>query len=163
MSTHLQSPEQIVLDKQFLTETLAEALDNIHADTQPQWGSFIAQEMIEHLADATRKSTLKTWDPAREPKEEQQRFKQQFFYSDTPMMKNMPNPLFKDGKPALIHPDITAAKQDLQQAVSEMMAKCEANPTVEYFHFYAGNMSYQDLLRFHVKHFSHHLSQFGAL
>lgn len=162
MTTNTQNPEQLEKDKQFLTATVAEALAKITADAQPTWGTFTAQEMIEHLADATRKSVMKTWDSAREAKEEQKKFKQ-FFYSDKPMMKNLPNPLFKEGKPDLIHPDIETAKADLQKAMQELINNCEANPEVEYFHFYAGNMSYQDLLRFHVKHYTHHLTQFEGL
>ncbi|GAB4395217.1 MAG: hypothetical protein OHK0053_01070 [Microscillaceae bacterium] len=156
------TPEQKEKDKYFLQEGLAQALAKIEADTKPLWGTFTAQEVLEHLADATRKSILKTWDPAREAKPEQAKFKA-FFYSEKPFMRDLPNPLFKEGKPPLQHPDLEAAKQDLQNAIQEMIAQCENHPGVEYFHFYAGNMSYLDLLRFHVKHFTHHLTQFGAL
>lgn len=162
MTTNTQNSEQLEKDKTFLTHTVKETLANLKADAQPTWGSFTAQEMIEHLADATRKSIMKTWDPTREAKEEQKKFKQ-FFYSDKPMMKNLPNPLFKEGKPDLIHPDIETAKADLQEAIQTLIATCEANPEVEYYHFYAGNMSYQDILRFHVKHYTHHLVQFEGL
>jgi acyl-coenzyme A thioesterase PaaI-like protein/uncharacterized damage-inducible protein DinB len=149
-------------DKLFLTETLIQAVKKLSTDQKPVWGSASAQEMIEHLADSVRFSYFKPWDKTREVSDKQKQYKA-FFYNDQPFPRNMQNPLYKDGRPPLRNPDLETAKADLSQQITHFMAYFAANPEHTFFHILAGEMTFQDLMRFHVKHFTHHLEQFELI
>ncbi|MCU0447211.1 MAG: DUF4442 domain-containing protein [Microscillaceae bacterium] len=149
-------------DKQFMQESVNQAVTKLQSDQKPAWGTASAQEMLEHLADSVRFSYIKPWDKAREVSDKQKQYKA-FFYNDQPFPRNMQNPLYKDGRPPLRNPDLEAAKADLSQEISKFLAYFAAHPEHTFFHILAGEMTFQDLLRFHTKHFSHHLEQFELL
>jgi acyl-coenzyme A thioesterase PaaI-like protein len=149
-------------DKTFLTEGLKKSLGKLNETQTPVWGNFKPQEMLEHLADAVRMSYIKPFEKGKEISEKQLQFKA-FFYNDQPFPQGMNNPLFKNGVPPLKNPDLEAAKVDLEAALSDFFNYFQANPEHTFFHYYAGEMTFQDLMRFHVKHFTHHLTQFELL
>jgi uncharacterized protein (TIGR00369 family) len=149
-------------DKQFVQESVNQAIKKLHSSQTPAWGAASAQEMLEHLADSVRFSYIKPWDKTREVSDKQKQYKA-FFYNDQPFPRNMQNPLYKEGRPPLRNPDLEAAKADLSQEISKFLAYFATNPEHTFFHILAGEMTFQDLLRFHTKHFRHHLEQFELL
>jgi acyl-coenzyme A thioesterase PaaI-like protein len=149
-------------DKQFLQETVNQAVKKLEADQKPVWGTASAQEMLEHLTDSVRFSYIKPWDKTREVSDKQKQYKA-FFYNDQPFPRNMQNPLYKDGRPPLRNPDLEAAKADFSQQLADFMTYFDKNPEHTFFHILAGEMTFQDLMRFHAKHFAHHLQQFELI
>lgn len=154
--------KETVDDAKFLKEEVKKALDKLHPSKTPAWGTFQPQQMVEHLTDALRKSYMKAWDKSREESEKQKQYKS-FFYDDNPFPKNLQNPLFKDGVPPLHHPDLESAKAEMYRAMEDFFTYFEQHPEETFFHIFAGEMTFRDLKRFHVKHFTHHLIQFELL
>ena len=144
-------------------ETYFEHIHQLPSNTQPLFGKMTAQHMVEHLAFTIRFSngaspltTLVT------PAEHLPKMRA-FLYSDQNLSKNFLSPFLpQDGSlPTLRFPDMNTAKEDLLKEWKTFERYFENNPEAKPLHFMFGELNREEWVRFHRKHFRHHLEQFG--
>ncbi|TAF67863.1 MAG: DUF4442 domain-containing protein [Cytophagales bacterium] len=150
---------------QFLKEQIYQALQKLKADAKPAWGSFTAQEMIEHLVEVVNKSYLMEYDKDRTPKPEQLQYKKFILEDKNPYPKNMKNPFFKEGTPPLQYKDLDEAKAELKKALERFFVHFEKPENKEklYFHIAFGGVNFDEMQQFHAAHTQHHFQQFELL
>jgi hypothetical protein len=141
---------------------LAKNLDQITPDTAPLWGEMTAQHMVEHLTSALR---LSNGDITIEQFSEEKKIPalRAFLMSDRPMPRNFKSPANGDGLPLLKHPDLEKAIASLFKALARFHQYHETNPGAKPVNPVFGPLSYEEWIHFHLKHFQHHLTQFGLI
>ena len=145
--------------KQFLTQQVPEMLVHLKADTEPQWGRMTAQHMLEHLAKIT-KSSIKTYGvPPTEPTEGQRKFKA-FIVEGHPFRKNDSK---KSTLEDLHYATFEEAHQAVLDAVHRFYTTFTQNPDLQPYTPIMGTLTFEELQRFHHKHYRHHFEQFGLL
>lgn len=138
---------------------------NLQPDAKPLWGHMDAQRMLEHLSLGLRISngvidlTILNGVEVRALK-----MKKISLLSDRPMPKGFQNPAMPvDSIPyetAGLQEAINLLKENLQ-AFKQYFAQAGADATR--IHNMFGPLTYYEWLLFHLKHFSHHFSQFRLI
>ena len=147
-------------DKYFKDEVVP-VLVKLRADTNPEWGTMNAEQMVEHLIagvsismeDAPRKITT--------PEDKLPVFKK-FLMSDRPFGKDLPKPKEFDDYPAK-NGDIDGKKAELLKRIEEMLQYFEKHPQHSSIHSSFGRLNVEEWKHLHKKHFTHHFLQFGLL
>jgi len=149
---------------QFIEPNLEEILNitaKLDSDTKPQWGSMNAQRMIEHLADSLRMASGKEKFELVTPEDKLDRMIA-FLESDKPMAKNIE--VNFAGK------DVALRNEELELAIDELVDEwlCfegifEENPSLKTVHPYYGELNFEQWLKVHKKHLTHHFQQFGLI
>lgn len=145
--------------KEFLTQEVPVMLEQLTADTEPQWGMMTAQHMLEHLAKITKTSVKSYGEPPAQPTEGQLKFKA-FIENGQPFKKNDS----KAGKlDDLFYSTFDEARQAVVEAVQRFYNAFEQNPDLQPYNPIMGALSFNELQHFHHKHYRHHFEQFGLL
>lgn len=145
--------------KAFLIQEVPVMLEKLSVDTTPQWGMMTAQHMLEHLAKITKASVKIYGKPPAQPTEGQLKFKA-FVKGDKPLKKNDS----KAGKlDDLFYATFDEARQAAISAVQRFYNTFEQNPDLQPYNPIMGALSFDELQRFHNKHYHHHFEQFGLL
>lgn len=149
---------------QFIESNLEEILNitsKLTSETKPLWGSMNAQRMIEHLSDSLRMASGKEIFDLVTPDDKLDRMLA-FLDSDKPMAKNIE--VNFAGK------DVTLRNEELELAIDELVDEWlyfegifEEQPTLRTIHPYYGSLSYNEWLKVHKKHLTHHFQQFGLI
>lgn len=141
--------------------TFLQVLGKLDANTQPLWGNMSAQRMVEHLTDGISMSRGLGDFKLAVPEEKANQLKQ-FLYTDKPMAQNIQVPF------AL--PDTTLRNADLDDAIDEFTLawvdyeeERELEPEKLAVHPFYGNLTREEWLKVHAKHFTHHFKQFGLM
>lgn len=141
--------------------TFLEVFKNLDATTKPLWGNMSAQRMVEHLTDGINMSRGIGNFNLVVPEERAEQLKQ-FLYTDKPMAQNMQVPF------AL--PDTALRNADLDDAIDEFTItwvdyeeEQELEPEKLAIHPFYGNLTREEWLKVHAKHFTHHFKQFGLM
>ena len=134
-------------------------LNALTADKKPHWGSFSAQQMIEHLANGLLLSIGKVNLPM-EVSDEKALQSKPFLYTD--------KPFGKDIKVGFVNPSNPLTFNELELAVDAFIEGFmafdeyyESNPEATHSHPYFGALTHEEWILLHRKHISHHLEQFG--
>lgn len=134
-------------------------LNKITEDSKALWGEMPPQRMVEHLTDAINLSLGKL-DVKLEIKEEHIAKAQAFLESEHPMPKNF--------KVNFASNDIPNRNENLKGALNEFAETWnafekyyQAHPDAKVLHPNFGELNYEQWLRTHSKHFTHHIEQFG--
>lgn len=145
-----------------LTQDTEARLAQLTTDMQPQWGMLTAQHMVEHLVMAIDMSLGKAGEMRiLTPAEKLPKY-QAWLDNDQPMPQNFKAPFMPvDALPALHQPDLATAKQALSAALTQFYAYFAAHPDATFPHPIYGEVGFRLWERIHIKHFSHHFSQFG--
>jgi hypothetical protein len=141
-----------------------EKLNTIQADSKPLFGKMTAQHMVEHLelilhySNGTRKAVLLT------PQEKLGVMKD-FLMSDKELTQGFRSPFLpQDGSlPGLNHTDIETAKKALLHTWNNFESYFGSNSGIKEMNPFFGELNYEEWIRFHKKHFTHHFKQFGLL
>ena len=135
-------------------------LRTIDPDMKPIWGSMSPQHMVEHLVGSWRISNGRAKiNTVLQPEEIEKR--RVFLFSDQPYERNIQNPVFREGLPALRKPSLAAAIDQLEDEMHEFFKYHEAHPGAIETHPVFGDLDYEGWLIFQTKHMGHHLAQFG--
>lgn len=144
----------------FFMKEVPEMLKNLQADSQAQWGSMTASEMLDHLRRGIELS-LRSDIPIEilTPAEKLDSF-QNFLKGDRLFIKGSPEPK----EFALIDSyegDFEALKMNLMKSLVKMQVHFENNPEHLASHPNFGELGPELWLHLHRKHVLHHFTQFG--
>jgi len=139
-----------------LTDRLA-YLNSLTPGAPPLWGQLSPQLMIEHLAGSVLISNGRLHATLHIPAAEVPA-RQAFLTSDAPFSRHLPNPLVPT-QPRF--PDLATARAKFWSAWDQYGSFWSAHPTATPLHPLFGPLTGSQWLRFHAKHFTHHLQQFG--
>ncbi|MEJ8817540.1 DinB family protein [Lacibacter sp. H407] len=136
------------------------------ADTAivPQWGKMNFQQMAEHVAAFFKVSTHKLKFDLVSPPEHMPKLKE-FLMSDKQFRENTKAPASIIGEePFPVHyasPEEAVAK--LEKEVNHFFHFYETNPAATAVHPVFGELNFEEWVRLHYKHVTHHLRQFGLM
>jgi hydroxymethylglutaryl-CoA reductase len=140
-------------------ETILEKLSKLDSNSKPLWGTMSAQRMVEHLTEMVNVSNGKIELKLEIPEDRIEKM-QQFLDSDKPMAKNI--------EVAFAPKDAPLKNEELELAIDELVEEWlnfeeyfEENPERTVLHAFYGQLSYDQWLKLHSKHFTHHFEQFG--
>lgn len=136
-------------------------LEKLNADSKPLWGIMSAQRMIEHLTDTMLIATGDRVFPLEVAEEKLPRMLA-FLESDKPMAQNIEVSFAPKNVP-LRNEEIELAIDEFVDAWLKFEEFYERNPNLTNLHAYYGPLNYQQWLRLHSKHLTHHLAQFGLI
>ncbi len=140
---------------------LVAKLDELTADKKPLWGSMSAQRMVEHLTDSIKMSSGKLKLGLEIPEEKISKM-QEILASDKEMPKNFEVPFAKKDTP-LRHEELALAIDEFLLEWIDFEEYYAENPGQKEIHPYYGSLNYEQWLRMHSKHFTHHFEQFGLI
>ena len=140
-----------------------QAFGLLHAltpESAPHWGRMSAQQMLEHLESAMRMSTGDYVLPVVTPDEHLARTRA-FLATEEPMPQGVVLP-GGEGLVPPVHASLAAAHAELARATERFLSGERAGGVTP-AHPVFGVLEHADWLRFHVKHVTHHLRQFGLI
>ncbi len=157
---HMIPVEQL----EFLKNIQSKKLSLLEPGTPAKWGVMNPQEMIEHLDDFYKISLQKFPVTLVTPLEHLSKYRE-FLYSDKSFKENTKAPASLLGeKPLpLRRASLGAAIATLQQTTQSFLLFFENNSTLKTLHPVFGMLNFEDWVRLHYKHVTHHFRQFGLM
>lgn len=149
---------------QFLKEQYIVLLQQANTNVQPKWGKMDFQQMLEHVADFVQVSTQKQFYPLVSPPEHMPKLKE-FLMSDKQFRENTKAPAKIIGEEPFPHryETVEEAKLELLAEVNYFFQLYADEPDLTAVHPVFGELNYEQWVRLHYKHVTHHLRQFGLL
>jgi hypothetical protein len=136
-------------------------LDQLDPETKPLWGNMSAQRMIEHLSDSIRVASGKDHFPLEVPEDKLERMLA-FLDSDKPMAKNIAVSFAGENVP-LRNEEIELAIDEFLLEWIDFETHFAEDPNRTEVHPYYGPLNYDQWMRIHAKHLTHHFEQFGLI
>jgi hypothetical protein len=139
-------------------------LEKLTAESPANWGVMNAQQMVEHISDFFNVSTEKIKTKLFTPEEHLPKF-MEFLYSDKQFRENTKAPaelLVEEAQPER-YPDLATVKQQLQQTVNNFLNYFKNDPGKKTLHPVFDWLNFEEWIRLHYKHVTHHLRQFGLM
>ena len=149
--------------KAFLQTTVLSVTSKLIAEKKPLWGKMTAQHMIEHLHTTVVGSTIIKKTPPLPANASQEEGKRFLIYSPADMPKNLDNPAFRFGLPEYKNPSIAEAKTKLLFSLKRFFEIYEGKEDAYNYNPFLGDLTVDETLLFHYKHFKHHYTQFGLI
>lgn len=138
---------------------LRSLLLSLDAGTSPIWGKMKARQMVEHLVDQVQWTNGKKITTCDRPAEEAYQAKQIMIYTNTEIPKN----IFLEELPEnYLYASIEAAVDQLMLELADFDTYFK-EPGIVSIHAGFGPMNYEEWVKWHSKHFTHHLKQFKLL
>ena len=134
-------------------------LKEIDPDKKPIWGSMNAIRMVEHIADTIRLAKGDHPFSLSIPEDKVDKA-QGFLKSEHPLPKNFKVEFATDDMKQR-STTMDEAIEDLKQAWNEFNEFFKNSPDKKTLHPSFGKMNYDQWMRLHAKHTTHHLQQFG--
>ncbi len=142
-------------------ESMLSYFNKLSADQKPEWGTMGAQRMVEHLTDTLRIATGKNPQALVIPEEKLEGMLR-FLDSDKPMARNI--------AVDFATPEMKLRNEELELAVDEFVEEWldfedlyQSNPGHTEVHPFYGPLNYDQWLRLHAKHLTHHFTQFNLI
>ena len=149
---------------QFLKEHYIKLIRKADIHTHPKWGKMNFQQMVEHVTAFFKVSTQKIKFDLVSPPEHMPKLKE-FLMSDKQFRENTKAPTSIIGEePFPVHyasPEEAVAK--LEKEVIHFFHFYETHPAATAVHPVFGDLNFDEWVRLHYKHVTHHLRQFGLL
>ena len=143
---------------------LFEILSKLQADDNPKFGEMTPQHMVEHLAFAVRFSNGKEPQQHHYPADKEQKFKAFVIGTDNDMPIGFKSPVLPtEGLPTLKYSNLTTAIESLKTELNDFDNYFINQPEEKPINPTMGELNYQEWIRFHNRHFTHHFRQFGLL
>ncbi|TWR27644.1 hypothetical protein FPZ42_00060 [Mucilaginibacter achroorhodeus] len=126
----------------------------------PLWGNMTAQQMVEHMINEVQYTNgVKTpIDIGLPPDFKEQ--KKLWVYTDEPIPRNVVLGQLPD---KYTYPNLETAKWQLLVEIENFHQHHNVNPGIEILHGGFGMMTYNEWIKWHNKHFTHHFKQFGLI
>ncbi|MFM2206281.1 MAG: hypothetical protein RL213_256 [Bacteroidota bacterium] len=146
----------------FLTRGFFERLQSVPADSSPLWGKMNLRQMVEHLSDSVRYAN--GGDPQTEIVTPADRLPsvRDFLYSEKEFRPNTRNSKMGEEPAPVRHADLSAAVDELKAEVEKYVRRFDGRPGHTERSPFFGDLDFDGWNRLFVKHFHHHLRQFGA-
>ena len=150
--------------EQFLRNGLVPLLSRLDPAQPALWGKMTARQMVEHLLDFFQVSTEKLHFPVVTPPEHLPKVKA-FLMSDKPFRENTKAPasVLGDEPLPLRYASFEEAVQELEHELTYFFQLYSAEPGLTVPHPVFGELQYEEWIRLHYKHVTHHLRQFALL
>lgn len=142
-------------------EIILQHLEKLNIDSTPIWGGMTAQRMVEHLSDSLQMAIGENTFQLEIPVDKIPRMKE-FLLSDKPMAKNIEVPFAKKDE-VLRNENLELSIDELAENWIEFEEYYSENQGSENLHPYYGMLNYEQWLRLHAKHFTHHFEQFNLM
>lgn len=143
-------------------ENIVRRLANLKNESKALWGSFSAQQMIEHLILGIKMSMGQIHFPMEVTTEKAEELKA-FLYSDKGFSKNIPVG-FVDITTPYIYENLDLAVDafcEMILAFEEIQNNLDQGINFKSTHPYFGSLNYHEWTLLHQKHIEHHFAQFG--
>ena len=149
---------------EFLQQQFISVIKNADSSLAPKWGKMNFQQMLEHVSAFFKVSTKKLHFDLVSTPEHLVKLKE-FLMSDKEFRENTKAPSVLIGEdPLPVHyPTLEKAIEKLEAEVNYFFAFFEQNPAAKTLHPVFGELNFEEWVRLHYKHVTHHLRQFGLL
>lgn len=143
-------------------------LDELYATLQTaasaRWGVMNAHEMVEHLNDFFNISLEKIPVLLVSPDEHLPKLRE-FLYSNKQFREDTqaPESILGDKPLPVRTASLQQAKENLRQTVADFIKFYETDPGKRSLHPVFGMLNYEDWIRLHYKHVTHHMRQFNLI
>ena len=146
----------------FFNTTLPTALVNLKEDSNAEWGTMTAKEMLIHLIQSSK--MMHFGNKTLLIKEEYVEKAIDFLYTDKEIKKGLvvPNDIGFNFTKNIIE-NIEELKDMLITSCYNMLRFLTENKDFKAIHPYFGELDTKQWILFQRKHYSHHLNQFGLL
>jgi len=145
-------------------ENLFEILSKLQADDKPEFGAMTPQHMVEHLAFVIRFSKGKEPQQHHYPTDKEERIKGFVIGTDKDMPIGFKSPVLPiEELPTLKHLGLTDAIDNLKVELNDFENYFINYPSDKPVNPTMGELNYKEWVRFHNRHFTHHLRQFRLL
>lgn len=141
---------------------LLKKIEELKKDTVPQWGTMTAQKMVEHLVNTFRVSSAKIIVQCY-TEERKLPILKRFLISDKPLPREYKSPANELVPQDYQFQNIEIAKSNLLNEVEDYYNYFKQNPDAIIMNPTFGELNKEEWERFHIKHLTHHLTQFGLL
>ncbi|MCP9749556.1 DUF1569 domain-containing protein [Ferruginibacter sp. HRS2-29] len=148
----------------FITNKYFVLLNDLSAQTPAKWGVMNPQQMLEHVTDFFNVSADKLQLKLVTPEEHLPKYLE-FLYSEKQFRENTKAPVEIIGEAALPErcASIDIAKEELRQSVDNFVNHFKGNHPNKTLHPVFGWLDFEQWVRLHYKHVTHHSRQFGLL
>lgn len=143
-------------------ENLLKALTKLHQTSKPTWGSMSAQRMIEHLSESVVLSMSPNHSFSLQIPEDKIESMQAFLDSDKIFGQNF-KVIFAPENAPLKHDEIDLAIDEFVDTWLTFEDYMSTNPDAIVLHPYYGDLTVKQWERVHLKHFTHHFTQFSLI
>jgi oxepin-CoA hydrolase/3-oxo-5,6-dehydrosuberyl-CoA semialdehyde dehydrogenase len=150
--------------KEITRSTVDTYLKSLTEESKAAWGMMSAQHMVEHMEMAYRIASgeIQDFEIATAPEHLDKVV--EMVYNHKPMPRLHGHPLMqKDQTETLQHADLATAKQKMLEAWERFEVFFKANPEAKTKNAVFGELDKFEWDLLNVKHWNHHLSQFGIL
>lgn len=144
-------------------ELLLHALNTLTETSVASFGKMSAQHMIEHLLLTVKISSNKLPHVCAFREEKANAFKQALIHSSAAMPQGFRSPILTDEPPQLVYADIQSALTELEQELAYFEDFFKTNPDIRTSNPSLGDLTYDEWVIFHNKHFTHHFKQFNLV
>ncbi|MBY0424222.1 MAG: hypothetical protein K2Q22_01175 [Cytophagales bacterium] len=143
---------------------LFEIINKLQADDKPEFGAMTPQHMVEHLAFVVRFSNGKEPQQRYYPTEKEEKIKAFVIGTDNDMPMGFKSPVLPTvGLPILKHSNFYTAIDNLKTELDDFDSYFISHPSNKPTNPTMGELNYQEWVRFHNRHFTHHFKQFRLL
>jgi hypothetical protein len=142
-------------------ESLSHLLKQLSPESKAAFGKMSAQHMIEHLILTLKIASNKIPHPSYFREEKAQAIKQAIIYSPLEMPVGFKAPMLTDDLSPLLHTNLESAINELIEELMYFDTFFKANSEMKTMNPSMGELSYDEWVIFHNKHFTHHFKQFG--
>ncbi len=148
----------------FLQHQYISIIRNADASTTAKWGKMNFQQMIEHVSAFFKVSTKKIHFDLVSPAEHLPKLKE-FLMSDKQFRENTKAPVNIIGEEPypLRYATVKEAIDKLENEVNEFLSFFTTNTAATSVHPVFGELNFEEWIRLHYKHVTHHLRQFGLI
>ena len=143
---------------------LFEILSKLQAADKPKFGAMTPQYMVEHLALVVRFSNGKEPQQHRYTTDQQQKIKAFIIDTGKVMTIDFKYPLLPaEGLPTFKHFSLTNLIDNLKTELNDFDNYFLQHPSDKPINPIKGELNYEEWIRFHNRHFTHHFRQFRLL
>lgn len=148
----------------FLKNIQQKRLDELSDDSIGSWGVMNAQEMVEHLNDIYSISIENVRTQILTPQEHLPKYRE-FLYSDKAFRENTkaPESLIGATPIALRNKNLESARESLNGTILNFFDYFNTRPDHKTLHPVFGTLNFEEWVRLHYKHVTHHFRQFNLL
>lgn len=143
------------------TSQLQNTINKFNANAKPLWGKMLPQHVVEHLTMTVKISSGKIIVKRYTTLEEAQAIKDKLIDGPMEIPPGIKNPLLGDEPAAFQHADMETAVKELLSEINYFKEYYSKNPTALNTQPRMGNLTYNEWLIFHNKHFTHHVKQYA--
>jgi len=142
------------------SEIIINSLNHLTPDQNPLWGKMTPQHMVEHLYKTVQASineiSLEVFTEERKIP-----VLKKLFLGNRPLPKEFMNPAIGPDLLPLEFISLNSAIDELKKIIERYNTFFESNPGIQTTHPVFGYLTKEEWDTFHLKHFKHHISQFG--